>query len=280
MGLSVSTPAAPAPPERDEVRALAVALEERYGNPPLSDQALTQLSSPAVRHVVARDGDRLVGYGQLAGDSLEVAADAPVAGAVLDGFGSLPPGTLIWMHGERSPLLPALEARGGARPVRVLLRLARQLGELAPPRQAADRVVVRTFVVGQDEAAWVRVNARAFAEHHEQGRWTAEDLRAREVEDWFDPDGFFLAERDGVLLGYHWTKVHADGAGEVYVLGVDPDAQGLGLGGALLDAGLNYLAARGCREVTLYADESNGVAVRLYEASGFHVVDRDLQWEL
>lgn len=280
MGLRVTTPRSLTAPERDEVRALAGSLEEKYANPPLSDQALTQLGSSAVRHVVAREDDRLIGYGQLAADSLEVAADAPDAGAVLAGFGTLPNGTLIWTHGERSPLRPALEAHGTARPVRVLLRLGRDLGELAPPRSPAARVVIRTFVVGQDEAAWVRVNARAFAEHAEQGRWTEDDLRAREAEDWFDPDGFFLAERDGQLLGYHWTKVHADGVGEVYVLGIDPEAQGLGLGGALLDAGLAHLAARGCHEVTLYADEGNGVAVRLYEASGFQVIDRDLQWEL
>lgn len=279
MGLTVSTPVAPAPPERARIRDLATQFEDRFGNPPLSDQALTQLGSPAVRHVVVTDGDRLAGYGQLAGDSLEIAADASVAGAVLRGFGTLPAGTLIWTHGEHSPLRRALEDRG-ARPVRVLLRLSRALHDLPAPRQPAAGVTVRTFVVGQDETEWVRVNARAFAHHAEQGRWTKDDLRAREAEDWFDPAGFFLAIRDSDLLGYHWTKVHRGDVGEVYVLGVDPDAQGLGLGGALLDAGLAYLATRGCAEVMLYADEDNAGAVRLYESSGFRVTDRDLQWAI
>ena len=115
---------------------------------------------------------------------------------------------------------------------------------------------MRPFRPGRDEDAWLRVNARAFATHPEQGSWTAEDLRLREAEPWFDPDGFLLAWRGdpddgGVLLGSHWTKVHPPGdvgdepVGEVYVLGVDPDAQGMRLGRALTDLGLAHLRGRG-----------------------------------
>ncbi|MCD9448381.1 GNAT family N-acetyltransferase, partial [Klebsiella pneumoniae] len=86
------------------------------------------------------------------------------------------------------------------------------------------------------------VNARAFAHHPEQGSIDAEDLAERMNEVWFDPGGFFLAhaggEPAGRLLGFHWTKEHGvlgePGLGEVYVLGVDPDAQGRGLAKALL----------------------------------------------
>jgi mycothiol synthase len=48
------------------------------------------------------------------------------------------------------------------------------------------------------------------------------------------------------LLGFHWTKVHADkpGLGEVYVVGVDPVAQGMGLGRTLTVVGMDWLARR------------------------------------
>jgi mycothiol synthase len=140
------------------------------------------------------------------------------------------------------------------------------LPEAAPPAG----VRLRTFVPGRDEDAWVRVNARAFAHHPEQGRWTRADLERREREPWFSAAGFFLAERDGALVGFHWTKVHEDGpVGEVYVVGVDPDAQGLGLGRVLTVAGLRHLEALGLPAVMLYVDESNTPATALYARLGF-----------
>ena len=108
---------------------------------------------------------------------------------------------------------------------------------------------------------------------------TSADLRAREREPWFDPAGFLLAERDGQLLGSVWTKVHPagdapDGApdtavGEIYVVGVDPDAQGLGMGRALTSLGLTHLHDRGLRTVILYTGAENTVAVHTYERAGF-----------
>ncbi len=136
-------------------------------------------------------------------------------------------------------------------------------------------VTVRGFVPGADEDAWCRVNARAFASHPEQGRLTPADVRAREREPWFDPAGFLLAERDGALIGSAWTKVHPAGAfgtapvGELYALGVDPDAQGEGLGGALTTLALTYLRARGLRGVLLYTEADNTAAVRTYLRAGF-----------
>ncbi|WP_245177152.1 mycothiol synthase [Geodermatophilus sp. DF01-2] len=210
----------------------------------------------------------------------------------------------VWAHGDL-PGSAELAQRGGYERARVLLQLRRDLGEAAHDRPnpslagcapasrpaLPEGVRVHTFRPGVDEAAWLRVNARAFATHPEQGSWTDGDLRLREAEPWFDPAGFFLAWRgdpdvdgDATLVGFHWTKVHPPGdegpepVGEVYVLGIDPDAQGLGLGRALTDVGLAHLRDRGLHQVLLYVEEDNTAAVTLYERSGFIRYAADVSW--
>jgi mycothiol synthase len=147
----------------------------------------------------------------------------------------------------------------------------------APASGAADGVDVRAFEVGRDEEALLRVNAEAFASHPEQGGLTRAGLDERMAEPWFDPAGFFVAVRDGELVGFHWTKVHDDDPpfGEVYVVGVSPRAQGGGLGRRLTLTGLHHLASRGLAEVVLYVEADNAPAVAVYQRLGFTHAPQD-----
>jgi mycothiol synthase len=142
---------------------------------------------------------------------------------------------------------------------------------------------VRAFERGRDEAAWLDVNNRAFADDPDQGGWTPATLAEREAEAWFDPSGFLLAFDDRGLAGFCWTKVHPaapphdpEALGEIYVIGVDPDRQGAGLGRALVIGGLASLHDRGIRVGMLFVAAGNAPAVALYRALGFRVarVDR------
>ena len=146
------------------------------------------------------------------------------------------------------------------------------------PLDRAD-LALRSFREG-DEEELLRVNAAAFAHHPEQGSLDLEGLRQRMAEPWWDPADLLVAEEDGRMLGFHWTKVHPAPAGErphgeVYVLGVDPGAQGRGLGKGLTLAGLEHLRERGVDEILLYVEADNDPAVSLYRRVGFTHEARD-----
>ncbi|MDP9397194.1 MAG: mycothiol synthase, partial [Actinomycetota bacterium] len=191
----------------------------------------------------------------------------------------------LWAHGRRAPA--AAWARSmGFEQMRELWQMRRALLAELPDAPLPPGVTVRPFVPGHDDEAWLALNRRAFAGHPEQGAWTAADLHRRMAEPWFDPAGFFLAERDGRLVGFHWTKVHAhddqhephephEPIGEIYVLGVDPGESGGGLGRALAVIGLRELRARRLPEAMLYVEAGSTAAIRLYTSLGFTHWDTD-----
>ena len=280
------------PATAEAVGTLARQSPDSADSPPLSERALLRLTAgPPVRHLVYQQDSTLLGYAQLepgdfgdAGYAVElVATDPLVAAELLEAAGRLvgPAGLRLWAHGRNSVATQAA-TQAGWRPVRTLLQLRRSLTDLELPEpRLPDGVSIRAFQPGLDDEAWLAVNARAFASHPEQGRWSRDDLDDRLAAPWFDVDGFLLAERDGQLLGYHWTKVHTETPepmGEVYVLGVDPAAQGLQLGKALLVAGLRHLRERGLDTVLLYVEADNSTARKLYEGLGFTVFARDIQF--
>jgi len=254
-------------------------------------------------HLLAREADELVGFAHLdltdpvAGGAGELVVHPEhrraglgtrIVQALLDRTaqaGAPVGGRLrLWAHGEH-PGAVALARSLGFTQARVLWQMRRSLlAPLAEPR-LPDGVRLRPFVVGEDEQEFLRVNNAAFDWHPEQGGWDLEQVKLREAEPWFDPQGFLLAvDADNRLLGFHWTKVHGEGAhshepiGEVYVLGVDPSARGLRLGAALTLAGLRHLRDRGLRQVMLYVEGDNAAAVRLYTGLGFTRWDTDVSY--
>jgi len=205
---------------------LVSAAAEEDGVEPLSEHVMLHLrygGDPRARNLLLTSHGELAGYAHL--DPTDP-VEGPSGELVIypthrrRGLGLLLTRALVaeagerplrlWAHGDL-PAAVRLAAAAGFERVRALWQMRRSLQSALDQPQIAGGVTVRTFVVGQDEDEWTALNSRAFARHPEQGAWTREDLDLRERESWFDPDGFFLAERDGKLVGFHWTKVRVSG---------------------------------------------------------------------
>ncbi|APU40940.1 MULTISPECIES: mycothiol synthase [unclassified Streptomyces] len=265
------------------------------GTTAVSEQGRLQLRGgprAGVRHFLLTDGGRLAAYGQLEDtDPVEAPAAELVVHPALRGRGhgrAMGMALLaasgkrlrVWAHGGKSAARHLAQVLGLTL-FRELRQLRRPLAEGAPLPDPVlpPGVTVRAFQPGSDDAAWLAANAAAFAHHPEQGSLTQRDLDDRIAQPWFDAKGFFLAERDGELVGFHWTKVHAaEQLGEVYVVGVLPGAQGGGLGKALTAIGLQHLAAQGLPTAMLYVDADNPAALAVYEGLGFTTHEVDLMY--
>lgn len=298
--------------QRSEVLDLTGAAARQDAVAPLSEQVLLELknsgpgpglSTATDTHLLAYGDTHLAGYAHLDRQVSASTAELVVEPAYRRlGVGTALIGALekasidrapngqgetlqVWAHGDL-PGAHAFAVRGGYAVARELWQMHRSLRPeifSLPEATLPEGFRTRHFVVGQDEEAWLRVNAAAFVNHPEQGRMTRHDLDRRIAEPWFDEVGFILIEDTSGsaprLAASHWTKVepvdHPPGTsparseGEVYVVGVDPAYQGLRLGRTVTILGLEHLRDRGLNEAMLYVDADNQAAVATYSRLDF-----------
>jgi mycothiol synthase len=285
--------------EQQQIRELVSVAAQFDEVAPVGEQVLRELAHRRTGHLLAIDrhpgdgGERVIGYlnlssGQDDGAGMAELVVHPQArrhgvgtGMIRAALSKTAGRNCFWAHGTLESAR-ATAAALGLVPVRELIQMRRSLDGITEPA-VLDGVRIRTYAGASDDAELLRVNNAAFAQHPEQGGWTAADLAERRAERWFDPEGLFMAfdEQTDTLLGFHWTKVHPEepGLGEVYVIGVDPSAQGSGLGRLLTSVGVAFLArqlAGAARPtVMLYVESDNTAALRTYRRLGFtqHSVD-------
>ena len=281
--------------QQESVLALIKAAHDFDGTPPIAEHVLLHLrhgGDKSDSHIVLEEDNQVIAYAHL--DTTDLVAGPSVEAVVHPnhrgkGLGSLilmeaikvcGDKTRIWSHGD----LPAAKAIAASLKLERLwanLQMSKQLFEI---EEVTPNYLIRGFLPGIDDMAFLELNNKVFTDHPDQGGWSSENLRVRVNEEWFDEKGFFICEDKGKLIGFCWTKIHGahthlhdsnqtnhghEAIGEIYVLAVDPVYRGKGIGKDLTIIGLNYLKYQGLSNAMLYVGVENTQALDLYKSLGF-----------
>lgn len=292
MSLELTVPDLAEAAARERFQAVAAAAAAVDGYSPFNEQTLLDLAAGRRTPMLLSVRGSAVGAAVLGQGELDLVVAPAHRGhghggeALRQILADAPDKLTAWSHGDH-PAARVLATRFRMAAARTLLQLrapltGEALAEPGPqPGQARPGARIVGFRPGVDDADWVALNALVFAQHPEQGSLTGDDLAARQAEPWFDPGDFLVArdEATGAMIGYIWLKIEPGSAtGEIYVIGVHPDAAGRGLGRTLLLAGLERLRDRGCTAATLYVEAQNAAAVNLYRSLGFTDFTIDVQY--
>ena len=292
--------------QQESVLALIKAAHDFDGTPPIAEHVLLHLrhgGDKSDSHIVFEENNQVLAYAHL--DTTDLVAGPSVEAVVhpnhrSKGLGSLilkdaikvcGDKTRIWSHGD----LPAAKSIASSLKLERLwsnLLMNKSLGDI---QEVASKYPIRTFIPGLDNQAFLALNNKVFADYPDQGGWSDDDLKVRVNEAWFDEKGFFVAEDKGELIGFCWNKIHGahthsqnsededhghDALCEIYVLAVNPDYKGQGVGRDLTITGLNYLKYQGLNNVMLYVGIENKPAFNLYKSLGFTEFGSDVMYRV
>lgn len=118
------------------------------------------------------------------------------------------------------------------------------------------------------------------------GRWTERTWQERKADHIADdvaanPTGVFVAESEGIILGYITTRVdHLNSRGRIPNLAVVDSARGLGLGRRLIQHALDYFRAEGLQLAQIETMASNPIGQHLYPSCGFEEVARQVHYAM
>jgi mycothiol synthase len=296
--------------EPEETLAFLAGLERSTGVPPVDEDEQRRLAGePPIRdrdwswggHLaviddvpVAYAGTRLPPLGaaarvDLALDRAHTSASLALRAALEDARdhaarrGAVPVGDVqAWLRGATEADLAAATDVGFTLVRRLhVMGLTLPTGRSSTPASETSAVLpdglhVRPFDPDRPSDADAVVALFSAAYPGSEGGWDAAGFAVRRATTWFRPEDLLLLEEAAPggparLLGVHWTKRRTRELGEVHNLALHPDAQGRGLGGPLLDAGVGHLQRVGSREVILWVDATNAPALALYRSRGFTV---------
>jgi mycothiol synthase len=186
------------------------------------------------------------------------------------------------------PLAEAAQARVlstlGFKPVRRFYELRLNISEVNLEAAGCPDFAHRCLEAGEEEML-AHIQSRCFA-----GTWgynpnTVEEIAWQLKIKNNCPEGVILAMDKGEVVGYCWTEtvfstdLSIGKQGRVYMLGVDADYRGKGLGRKLLLAGLLHLRDKGREFIDITVDSQNIAAVTLYRSLGFQLHDETVWYE-
>jgi len=114
--------------------------------------------------------------------------------------------------------------------------------------------------------------------------------RIRDIKRYFkwllsrDPDGFFVAEIDGTVVGFvasdaNWFSfAEFKKIGEIHEIFVHPKWRRKGIGSTLLLKAMNYIKSRGRDKVELWVGNNNLGAIKFYKKFGFKEEENLGKW--
>lgn len=162
---------------------------------------------------------------------------------------------------------------------RYFFRMARSLSEPLPEPQFPEGFLLRQVSCEQDAETWVEMFNQSFIDH-----WNHHDLTVEEFNyysakpDYRNDLDLISVTDDGTFVAFCYCEISQEendrtgrNEGWIGVLGTRRGFRKIGLGRAMLLAGLHRLKAAGVATAILGVDAENpSGALQLYESVGFH----------
>ena len=111
--------------------------------------------------------------------------------------------------------------------------------------------------------------------------WRQRKARHIDADARANPEGIFVYEEGGAIVGYITTRIDAEAqTGSIPNMAVFPEHQGKGIGRALMVAALDYLEASGMVMARIETLDNNAVGAAFYPRTGFREVARQIYYAM
>jgi mycothiol synthase len=301
QGVEISTVDSLDLAQQENVLAIVHAAFHADDVEPLSEHVELHLKhggDKPISHILAVKNNEIVGYGHLdqtdllEGPSAELVVHPKerhqgIAKLILKTIETLASKNIrLWAHGNTSAA-ENFATKLGYQPIREISQMRLSLFDALADFEFNNNFTLTTYQGDEDNEDILKINKSAFRDLPDQAAWSLADLKLRLNESWFDPKGLaILRTKSNVPAGFCWTKVHGHHShghkplGELYVLAIDPEFQGHGLGKQLTLWSVHHLRTLGLSEAMLYVDAKNEKAKKIYTELGFTNSGSDTLYKL